>query len=83
MGLAEPGGNSPSDHSPVTKTRSVRAAVLGDDQRQIEMDFSFEAELKLDKPTEGDVVQVESALSDLDRLEGEIFGSEVSTGQAG
>lgn len=61
------------------QAKAVQAAVFADDQRQIEMDFEDKAELVHDDPTEADVAEVQEALSDLDRLEGEVSGALVST----
>lgn len=74
MGFTEPGGNAPIDPSPATVARHSRAAVIAEDQRQFEMDFGGQEALRVDEPTETDVAQVEGALGDLDRLEGEIAG---------
>ncbi len=74
MGIAEPGGSSPINHIPDTVARRVRAAVIAEDQRQIEMDFEGPEALRIDDPTEADVAQFEDALGALDRLEGEIAG---------
>ena len=63
--------------------RDVRAAVVADDQQQIEMDFGTRTELRLDDPTVDDLAQVEAALGDLDRLEGEISSSSGATKKAG
>jgi len=43
------------------------------------MDFEDKAELLLDDPTEADLEEVQEALSDLDRLEGEVSSAAVST----
>ncbi|WP_226561701.1 type IV secretory system conjugative DNA transfer family protein [Salipiger thiooxidans] len=79
MGLTEPGGNSPIDPGPAQAPRRVGAAVLADDQRQFEMDFGGQTDLKLDSPSEDDVGQVQDALSDLERLEAEMSGEVVSS----
>ena len=55
-----------------------RAAVIADDQRQIEMDFVGQNSLKIENPTDEDVVQVELALGDLDQLEGEVSSIEAA-----
>ncbi len=47
-----------------------RAAVITDDQRQIEMVFVGQTSLEIESPTDEDVAQVEMALGDLDQLEG-------------
>ncbi len=78
MGITEPGSDSPIKNSPDTAARRVRAAVVADDQRQFEMDFGGQTDLKLDSPSEGDVGQVQDALSDLERLEAEMSGEVVS-----
>ncbi|QEW23592.1 Conjugal transfer protein TraG (plasmid) [Marinibacterium anthonyi] len=75
MGLTEPSENPPINHNPPTVTPRARAAVIADDQRQFEMDFGGQAELSRENPSEDDVAQVERAVSDLERLEGEIAGS--------
>jgi type IV secretion system protein VirD4 len=74
-GFVERGGNSSLDPSPATGARRVRAAVLADGQRQFEMDFGGNADLEFDDPGEDEVGRVQNALSDLERLEGEISGS--------
>ena len=79
MGLTEPGGNSLIDPGPAQAPRRVGAAVLADDQRQFEMDFGGQTDLKLDSPSEDDVGQVQDALSDLERLEAEMSGEVVSS----
>ena len=75
MGLTEPSENPPINHNPPTVTPRARAAVIADDQRQFEMDFGGQAELSRENPSEDDVALVERAVSDLERLEGEIAGS--------
>jgi len=52
---------------------------VDEEQRQMEMDFAGRAELVIDNPAGDDVTLVEAALSDLDRLEGEMSGVAVST----
>jgi type IV secretion system protein VirD4 len=79
MGIAEPSENPPANHSPPTASPRARAAVIADDQRQFEMDFDGQTDLKLDSPSEDDVGQVQDALSDLERLEAEISGEVVSS----
>ena len=83
MGLGEPVGNPSLDTGPVQDPRRVRAAVLADDQRQLEMEFGRQADLEVDAPTDKDVVQVRDAMSDLDRLEAEMFGSAAHVDSAG
>ncbi|MEO1975120.1 MAG: type IV secretory system conjugative DNA transfer family protein [Paracoccaceae bacterium] len=51
---------------------SQRAEILAADGRQLEMDLTGRADLKVQNPTERDVAEVEGALDDLDKLEGEI-----------
>ena len=75
MGFTEPSENPPINHIPPTVTLRARAAVIADDQRQFEMDFGGQAELSHENPSEDEVSQVERAVSDLERLEGEIAGS--------
>jgi type IV secretion system protein VirD4 len=53
-------------------TPASRAAVIADDQRQIEMDFVGQTTLEIESPTDEDVAQVELALGDLNQLEGEV-----------
>lgn len=72
MGIGERDGSSRVDPGPAPDPRRVRAAVLSDDQRQFEMDFEGRAELDVDAPTEDNLSVVQDALSELDRLEGEI-----------
>lgn len=74
MGIEEGGGNSSVNSGPAPDPRRVRAAVLSDDQRQFEMDFEGGPELDVEAPSEDDVTVVQDALSELDRLEGEITG---------
>ena len=57
-------------------TPASRAAVIADDQRQIEMDFVGQTSLEIESPTNEDVAQVELALGDLDQLEGEVSNIE-------
>ena len=83
MGLTDSGGNAPIDPGPAQAPRRVRAAVLADDQRQFEMDFGRQADLEVDVLSENDVVRVQDAVSDLDRLEAEIAGSAPHVGEAG
>ena len=83
MGLTESGGNAHIDPGPAQAPRRVRAAVLADDQRQFEMDFGRQADLEVHAPTENDVVRVQDAVSDLERLEAEIAGSAPHLGEAG
>lgn len=61
------------------QAKAVYAAVFADDQRQTEMDFEEKTELVHDDPTEADLTEVQEALSDLDRLEGEVSSALVST----
>ena len=75
MGLAEPGGNAPIDPSQRTAARRVRAAVLADDQQQMEMDFSGPSDLARSDPSGEDVAHLEKALSDLEQLAGDIARS--------
>ena len=63
-------GNRYEDRQSVTP--ASRAAVIADDQRQIEMDFVGQTSLEIESPTDEDVAQVELALGDLDQLEGEV-----------
>ena len=74
MGIGERGGNSRVDPGPAPDPRRVRAAVLSDEQRQFEMDFEGRAGPDVEVPTEEDLSVVQDALSELDRLEGEITG---------
>jgi type IV secretion system protein VirD4 len=60
-----------------------RAAVISDDQRQIEMDFVEQSSLEIESPTDKDVAQVELALGDLDQLEGEVSGLKDAEGNVG
>ena len=83
MGITEPGGNSPIDPGSAQAPRRGRAAVLADDQRQLEMEFGRQADLEVVAATEDDVVRVQDAVSDLERLEAEMSGSEPHVGEAG
>ena len=53
--------------------RSASAVVVSDDG-QFEFDLQVQVDLQVAEPTADDVEQVEDALSDLDRLEGEMAG---------
>ena len=83
MGLTESGGNSPTDPGPAQAPRRSRAAVLADDQPQLEMEFGRQADLEVDAPTENDVARVQDAVNDLERLEAEVAGSAPRVGEAG
>jgi type IV secretion system protein VirD4 len=72
MGLTEPGGDVTNNDKPAIAARHARAAVLSDDQRQLEMEFGRQEALTLEEPTERDVEKVEEALGDLDRLENDL-----------
>ena len=72
MGLTEAGGNVTNNDKPATAALHARAAVLSDDQQQLEMEFGRQAALTLEEPTERDVEKVEEALGDLDRLENDL-----------
>jgi len=74
---------APPRTSKRSRARTVEEAVVADERRQMEMDFVGQAELALDSPTADDVVQIDKALSDLDRLEGEISITSDSTKKAG
>ena len=90
MSVAESAENQPLTSASASRNadrQSVkpasRAAVIADDQRQIEMDFVGQAGLEIESPTDEDVVQVELALGDLDQLEGEISGVKDAEGNVG
>ena len=83
MGLTDSGGNAPIEPGPAQAPRRVRAAVLADDQRQFEMDFGRQADLEVEAATEDDVVRVQDAVSDLERLEAEMSGSEANVSETG
>ena len=83
MGITEPGGNSPIDPGSAQAPRRGRAAVLADDQRQLEMEFGRQADLEVVAATEDDVVRVQDAVSDLERLEAEMSGSEANVSETG
>lgn len=53
--------------------RSASAVVVSDDG-QLELDLQVQVDLQVAEPTADDVEQVEDALSDLNRLEGEMAG---------
>ena len=73
MGIADPGRDAAyADRAP--ERRRARAAAIADDQGQFEMDFDGLAELDPEALSGDDLVVVQDALSDLDRLEGEIAG---------
>ena len=83
MGLTESGSNAPIEPGPAQAPRRGRAAVLADDQRQFEMDFGRQADLEVEAATEDDVVRVQNAVSDLERLEAEMSGSEENVSETG
>ncbi|MEL6314587.1 MAG: type IV secretory system conjugative DNA transfer family protein, partial [Pseudomonadota bacterium] len=74
MGTTDPGGYSPADPVPASGVRRARAAAIADDQRQFEMDFEGLSGLGAEALSEDDLGVVRDALSELDRLEGEIAG---------
>ncbi len=74
MGIAERSENPPTNHSPPTVTPRARAAVIADGQRQFELDFEGLSAPDVDAPTGEELSIVQDALSELDRLEGEIAG---------
>lgn len=53
-------------------SRTVQRAIVAADARQIEMEFVGQVELRLDSPSQGDLFEINAALSDLDQLEGEV-----------
>ena len=63
--------------------RDARAAVLADDQRQMEMEFGRQADLEVEAASENDVARVQDAVSDLERLEAEMSGSEANVSETG
>lgn len=69
MGLTEPGGDVTNNDKPAIAARHARAAVLSDNQRQLEMEFGRQEALTLEEPTERNIERVEEALGDLDGLE--------------
>ena len=75
MGLTDPGGDAPADPGRAPETQRARAAVIADDQRQFEMDFDGLSELDPESLSEDDLGVVHDALTELDRLEGEIAGA--------
>jgi type IV secretion system protein VirD4 len=83
MGLTKTEGNAPIEPGPAQALRCGRAAVLADDQRQFEMEFGRQADLEVEAATEDDVVRVQDAVSDLERLEAEMSGSEAKVSEAG
>ncbi|MDW4500304.1 type IV secretory system conjugative DNA transfer family protein [Sulfitobacter sp. D35] len=72
MGIGEGGGSSPADPAEAPDVRRYRAAAIADDHRQFEMDFEGRAGLDVETLTADDLSVVQEALSELDRLEGEI-----------
>ena len=72
MGIADASINSLASPSSTAEGRPARAAVLAEDQRQFEMDFSRQTDLAVERPSAEDATEVKLALGDLDRLEGEI-----------
>ena len=83
MDITELGGNVPVNPIPTNAIRRVRASVLAGDQRQLEMDLSGPVELLNVNRSDDDVEQIERALGDLERLEGEMTGSAEAAGEAG
>ncbi|MEM6275332.1 MAG: type IV secretory system conjugative DNA transfer family protein [Pseudomonadota bacterium] len=75
MGIGAYGANVPAYPEAAPDGRQVRAAVIADDQRQFEMDFGAQAEFDVEAASEDDLAVVQDALSELDRLEGEIAGA--------
>ena len=75
MGFGERRGEPSAYPDSTMDGRRARAAVLSDDQRQFEMDFGARTELDVEAASEDDVAVVQEALSELDRLEGEIAGA--------
>lgn len=85
------GGSDPKDDVgsvvPVHKARrkSARfasASVVADDG-QFEMDLQIQTSLQVDEPTTGEIERVKDALSDLDRLEGEMADGEARIYKSG
>ncbi|NJO32556.1 MAG: hypothetical protein HC869_04900 [Rhodospirillales bacterium] len=74
MGIGERGADAPAYPEPASDGRRVRAAVIADDQRQFEMDFGGPAEVDVGAASENDAAIVREALTELERLEGEIAG---------
>jgi type IV secretion system protein VirD4 len=83
MGLTEGGGIAPLESGPAQAPRRGRAAVLADDQRQMEMEFGRQADLEVEAASENDVARVQDAVSDLERLEAEMSGSEANVSETG
>ena len=75
MGIGEGGADVPVYPDPAQDGRRARAAVLADDQRQFEMDFEGQVERDVEAASEDDLTIVQDALSELERLEGEIEGA--------
>ena len=59
------------------------SAGLADDQRQMEMEFGRQADLEVEAASENDVARVQDAVSDLERLEAEMSGSEANVSETG
>lgn len=72
MGIGERGADPPLDVGQRSDRRRARAAVLAEDQRQSEIDFGARAALDVKAAGDDDLAVVQEALSELDRLEGEI-----------
>jgi type IV secretion system protein VirD4 len=81
MGFGERRGEPSAYPDSTMHGRRVRAAVLSDDQRQFEMDFGARTELDVEAASEDDLATVQEALSELDRLEGEIAEESASSGR--
>jgi type IV secretion system protein VirD4 len=75
IGVSEPGGYAHADPVQAPKVQRARAAVIADEQGQLEMDFEGRADLDAETLSEDDLGVVQDALSELDRLEGEIAGA--------
>lgn len=82
MGIGEQSADTRVDAGQKSDRRRARAAVLGEDQRQFEMDFEAQNELSMEPASADDAALVEDALGDLERLEGEISGESVSIDRA-
>ena len=61
-----------ADHVRSATETKKRAEILAADGRQLEMDLTGSAELMVENPTKRDVAEVEGALDDLNKLEGDI-----------
>lgn len=68
-----------------TKRKRARSLIASDadQQRQIEMDLATQAELNLEAPTDGDVLELQNAMGDLEDLKNSLPNEMESDGELG